>query len=72
MSVGVKSMRAAALAALASRLRWVSTTPFGVPSEPDVKRMTAGSSGGAGRAGAAGQDAGDLVAEADVARTSSR
>ena len=28
---------------LASRLRWLSTTPFGVPSEPDVNSTTAGS-----------------------------
>ena len=38
-------MRAAAWAALASMLRWVSTTPFGVPSEPEVNRIAAGSSG---------------------------
>ena len=35
----------AAWAALASMLRWESTTPFGEPSEPDVNRITAGSSG---------------------------
>ena len=40
-----KSMRAAACAAFASMLRWDSTTPFGVPSEPEVNRITAGSSG---------------------------
>ena len=34
-------MRDAAWAALARMLRWVSTTPFGVPSEPEVNRITA-------------------------------
>ncbi len=38
-------MRAAACAAFASMLRWESTTPFGVPSEPEVNRIAAGSSG---------------------------
>ena len=36
-----KSMRAAACAALASMLRWESTTPFGMPSEPEVNRIAA-------------------------------
>ena len=45
LSVRPKSMRAAACAAFASMLRWESTTPFGVPSEPEVKRIAAGSSG---------------------------
>ena len=40
-----KSMRAAACAAFASMLRWDSTTPFGVPSEPEVNRIAAQSSG---------------------------
>ena len=40
-----KSMRAAACAALASMLRWDNTTPFGRPSEPEVNRITAQSSG---------------------------
>ena len=40
-----KSIRAAACAAFASMLRWDSTTPFGVPSEPEVNRITAQSSG---------------------------
>ena len=38
-------MRAAACAAFASMLRCDSTTPFGVPSEPEVNRITAQSSG---------------------------
>ena len=38
-------MRAAACAALASMLRWDSTTPFGTPSEPEVNRIAAQSSG---------------------------
>ena len=38
-------MRAAACAAFASMLRWESTTPFGVPSEPEVNRIAAQSSG---------------------------
>ena len=38
-------MRAAACAAFASMLRWDSTTPFGVPSEPEVNRIAAQSSG---------------------------
>ena len=38
-------MRAAACAALASMLRWDSTTPFGVPSEPEVNRTAAQSPG---------------------------
>jgi hypothetical protein len=40
-----KSMRAAACAAFASMLRWDSTTPLGVPSEPEVNRIAAQSSG---------------------------
>ena len=44
LSCRPKSMRAAACAALASMLRWDSTTPFGVPSEPEVNRIAAGSS----------------------------
>ena len=40
-----KSMRAAACAAFASMLRWESTTPFGTPSEPEVNRIAAQSSG---------------------------
>ena len=38
-------MRAAACAAFASMLRWESTTPFGTPSEPEVNRIAAQSSG---------------------------
>ena len=34
-------MRAAACAAFASMLRWESTTPFGVPSEPEVNSTAA-------------------------------
>ena len=37
-------MRAAACAALASMLRWESTTPLGTPSEPEVNKMAAQSS----------------------------
>ena len=44
MSVRPRSMRAAPCATLARMLRWERTTPFGVPSDPEVKRMTAGSS----------------------------
>ena len=40
-----KSMRASACAQFASMLRWESTTPLGTPSEPEVKRMAAQSSG---------------------------
>ena len=40
-----KSMRAAACAAFASILRWESTTPFGTPSDPDVNKIAAQSSG---------------------------
>jgi hypothetical protein len=40
-----KSIRAAACAALASMLRLDSTTPFGVPSEPEVNSTATGSSG---------------------------
>jgi len=45
LSARPKSMRASACAALASMLRFDSTTPFGVPSEPEVNRIAAGSSG---------------------------
>lgn len=40
LSVGLKSMLAAACVALARILRCVSTTPLGAPSDPDVNRMT--------------------------------
>ena len=42
LSVGENEMRASACITLASRLRLESTTALGVPSEPEVKRMTAG------------------------------
>ena len=45
LSCRPKSMRAAACAALASMLRWDSTTPLGVPSEPDVNSTAAQSPG---------------------------
>ena len=48
MSRGLKSTTAASWCRFASRLRWLSTTPFGVPSEPDVKSTTAGSLARAG------------------------
>src|SRR5271156_4221617 len=44
LSVRPKSIRAAAWAALHNILRCDSTTPFGVPSEPEVNRIAAGSS----------------------------
>ncbi len=43
LSLALASTRARAWAALARILRWDSTTPFGVPSEPDVNSTTAGS-----------------------------
>ena len=59
-----KSMRAAACAALASMLRWESTTPFGTPSEPDVNRIAAQSSGLRATSGLLGvEQAADLVGE---------
>ena len=42
LSAGEKVMRASACMTLASRLRFDSTTALGVPSEPEVNRMTAG------------------------------
>ena len=42
LSAGEMVMRASACMALASRLRCDSTTAFGVPSEPEVNRITAG------------------------------
>ena len=44
-------MRASACAALAWMLVWDRTTPFGVPSEPEVNRITAGSLALTGRKG---------------------
>ena len=38
-------MRELACAALARIDPWLRTTPFGIPSDPDVNRITAGSSG---------------------------
>ena len=58
-------MRAAACAAFASMLRWESTTPFGVPSEPEVNRIAARSSGLRATSGfLALQQAAQLVADA--------
>ena len=51
LSCRPKSMRAAACEALASMLRWDSTTPFGVPSEPEVNRTAAQSCGVRGTSG---------------------
>src|SRR5580704_10051441 len=45
MSPPWKSITDAICAQLASRLRWLSTTPFGAPSEPLVNSTTAGASG---------------------------
>ena len=44
LSLALASTRASACAALARMLRWDSTTPLGVPSDPEVNRITAGSS----------------------------
>ena len=45
MSVGRKPMQLRACAKLDNKLRWDNTTPLGVPSEPEVNRMVAGSPG---------------------------
>ena len=45
MSCELKSMRAATCSRFASTLACDSTTPFGMPSEPDVNSTIAGSSG---------------------------
>ena len=59
-------MRAAACAAFASMLRWESTTPFGTPSEPEVNRMAAQSSGlRCDQRLFASQQAADFVGERD-------
>jgi hypothetical protein len=44
LSAGEMSTRQSAWAALTTRLRDDSTTALGLPSEPEVKTMTAGSS----------------------------
>ncbi len=71
MSEALKSIRAASWWQLASRLRWLSTTPLGSPSEPLVNRITAGASGAtfaqlADRGEAAGQPRAQLGAGADA------
>src|SRR6185503_18148679 len=40
-SVSMRSVTASIWRTLARRLRWLSSTPLGTPSEPLVKRMTA-------------------------------
>src|SRR3546814_10222173 len=45
LSVGLKSMRAASWRQLARRLSWLSTTPLGSPSEPEVNSTRAGALG---------------------------
>ena len=65
-------MRDAAWAALARMLRCESTTPFGVPSEPDVNRITAAVVGLAGNPRAAlAKSAEQFVLQADAGPRSS-
>ncbi len=45
------------------KLSWLSATPFGLPSEPEVKTITAGSSGRARRAAARGNHSAHAISQ---------
>ena len=68
-----KSMRASACATFARTLRWERTTPLGVPSVPEVNKITAQSSGLRATSGFFARSAPrSLSAKLTVLRTSSR
>ncbi len=73
-SAGLKSTTAATWAMLARMLRWLSTTPLGEPSEPEVNSTTAAESAGTAAPGSrrrASSHPRSLARRPNEARTSS-